>query len=109
MKVNMNKPFVGFDGKVLKITDQTTNELRTIFVSETLAQTMFNASTLQNAPMSQENKFAAFKICQKIIQNPSCVELTSEEIVLIKAIAAQDMSAGAYGQVVELLEQTDSQ
>ncbi len=107
MKVNMNKPFIGFDGKVLKMTDQQTNEQRTIFISDTIAQTMFNASTLQNAPMSQQDKFTAFKICQKIIQNPSCVELTSEEVVLIKAITAQDMSAGAYGQVVELLEQME--
>ena len=49
-------------------------------------------------------KVNAFDIMCRIGQNPSEVELSSNDIVLIKRIIGTAMVAGAYGQVSKILE-----
>lgn len=50
-----------------------------------------------------DEKYKAYKIMRKI-EDSDEVELTSEEVTLIKKIIAPQLSVGAYGQIVEILE-----
>ena len=52
---------------------------------------------------TQEEKYKAYRIMRKI-EDTDEVELTSEEVTLIKKIIAPQLSVGAYGQIVEILE-----
>lgn len=40
----------------------------------------------------------------KVMQNPSEVEVTTEEATLIKEACGDILTAGGYGQIVELIE-----
>lgn len=50
-----------------------------------------------------EEKYNAYKIMLKMEKGEN-VELNSEDVTLIKKIIGPQLSAGAYGQLVDLLE-----
>jgi hypothetical protein len=56
-------------------------------------------------PISNENKYKAYKLSQKLIAGKGEVEITSEEATLIKEITVNYLVAGAYGQIEEIIEQ----
>lgn len=94
MKVNFNKSFIDCFGK--KVGDKQ--------IGEQLAMLLFNMSTINNAPVSPEEKYAAYKLCNKLSTATDAVEITEDEAGLIKRIASEYFSAGAYGQIVDLVE-----
>lgn len=96
MKINLNKQFVDCFGK--PVANAANN------VAEAVCVALFNASTLNGAPMSPEEKYKAFKLSQRIAANPDGVVLDGADVNLIKAIVGASYSAGAYGCVCDLLE-----
>ena len=92
MKINFAQPFVTFDGKKLEGT-----------ISERLGQALFNVSTLENRSLSADEKYMSYKLCQKMASNKE-IEISAEEASFIKRISAEVLTAGAYGQVVDLIE-----
>ena len=92
MEVNLNQTFSGFNGKPI-------SEKQTI--GETLAQALFTGQGVGNKP---EEKFSAYKLCNKIINASGPVELDIDERKMIKSVACASLIPWAYGQIVELLK-----
>lgn len=54
--------------------------------------------------MPPEKKYELHKISRKIAADPESVEMTTEEASLLKEVAAEAYSCGAYGQIVDIIE-----
>ena len=100
MKVNFNKPFVDCFGKevVNEKTGKGTN------IAESLCMVIFNLNNVGGAPMPPEKKYELHKISRKIAADQESVEMTTEEASLLKEVAAEAYSCGAYGQIVDIIE-----
>ena len=92
MRVDFNKPFKGYDGQELKDGN----------IAMSVAESLFNYGS--NKPVSREEKFKAYVLCQRIVQNGGVLEITTEEGTLIKVVCGDSLTAGGYGQVCELIE-----
>lgn len=99
MKVNLKRPIVGFDRQpLLKKSGET------ILMSDEVCLHLFNANTMKGVPLSDKQKYTAYSLCMRISADPEIVEMSTEEGTLIKALCHEKMSAGAYGQVVDVIE-----
>lgn len=100
MKVNFDKPFVDCFGKevVNEKTGRGTN------MAESLCMVIFNLNTVGGVPLPPEKKYDLHKISRKIAAAPGEVEISTEEGTLLKEVAAEAYSCGAYGQVVDIIE-----
>lgn len=98
MKVNFNKSFVDFKG----------NEVRTgskpVLISEEIGRILFALGTSGNAPHNAEEKYMAYKLCNRITAVQGEVELTTEEAAFIVKVCGETLTAGGYGQVRDLIE-----
>ena len=72
-------------------------------MSDSLAETLFNAGAA-GFPIDDKDKFRAYKISTKLIANNGVIEPDNSDIELLKTFCAVAFTAGAYGQIVELLE-----
>lgn len=93
MKVDFNKQFAGAKGEPLKEN-----------IADTIAAYMFNLSGLNDKPVTREQKMTAYRIYRKIADNPSSVEITTEEATFIKDVCGETLTAGAYGQIEDIIE-----
>lgn len=93
MKVNLNKKFKDFRGK-------ESNEV----IADKVAEALYSAGAIPEWAIKREDKFRAYKLCQKIITNNGIIEIESEDATLIKDVCSNFLTAGAYGQVHELIE-----
>lgn len=98
MKVNLNKPFIGIDGKAVKVGDEEQ------MICDRLGFTLFNLVDINGKQATPEQKYMAYCLLRKIKQNPDELDITTEEGTLLKAIAAETLSAGAYGQIYDIIE-----
>ena len=100
MKVNFNQTFVDCFGKevVNEKTGKGTN------VAESLCLVIFNLDKMGGLQIPAEKKYELHKISRKIASNPDAVEITTEEVSLLKEVAAEAYSCGAYGQIVDIIE-----
>ena len=102
MKVNFNKKFVDCFGN--PITEKRNGKDVAIEIWERLAFSLFNLSTLAGTPISQEEKYIAYRLSNSIAKCPSEVELTTEEATFLKRVCAEQLSSGAYGIVADIIE-----
>lgn len=102
MKVNFKQEFVDCFGKT--ITEKKNGQETPLQIWESLARTMFNLSLLGGAPVSQDEKYTAYSLSKRIAGNPSEVELTTEETSFLKRVCTEQLSAGAYGIVADIVE-----
>lgn len=93
MKVDFNKQFVGPKGNTLKDN-----------IADTIASYMFNLANLGGNPINREQKMQAYRIYRKVLENPAMVDITTEDASFIKDVCAEYMTAGAYGQIEDLIE-----
>lgn len=100
MKVNFDRPFVDCFGKevVNEKTGKGTN------IAESLCMVIFNLNTVGGVPLPPEKKYDLHKISRKIATCPGEVEISTEEGTLLKEVAAEAYSCGAYGQVADIIE-----
>lgn len=80
------------DGKEVK---------KPVMISDQIGQVLWQVA---NSELSPEEKYKAFKIAQRIAATPEAVELSSEEVAMIKKMIAPVFAAGVYGQMVDVLE-----
>ena len=92
MKVDLNRRFKGFNG----------NELGGDTIATAVAEALFNYG--KEKPVGRDEKFKAYVLCQRIIQNGGVLEITTEEGTLIKEVCGECLTAGGYGQVYKLIE-----
>lgn len=93
MKVNLNRKFRDFKG----------NETKEV-IADKVAEALYTAGAIPEWPIRREDKFRAYKLCQKIICSEGIIEIESEDATLIKSVCANFLTAGAYGQIHELIE-----
>ena len=91
MKVDLNRKFKDFKGL------ETEN-----IISDKVA--LYSAGATPEFAIKREDKFRAYKLCKSIMDNNGAIELSSEDISLIKEICSTFFTAGAYGQIHEILE-----
>ena len=92
MRVDFSKSFKDFKGKALGIS-----------MADEIGKILFNVGLSGNAPLTSEQKYMAYKLCNRM-QAGGEVELTSEEAVFLLKICGETLTAGAYGQVRDLIE-----
>ena len=93
MKVNLNRKFKDFKGNEFYGDD---------VITTTVAEALFNYG--KDKPVSRDDKFKAYVLCQRIIQNNGVLDITTEEGTLIKDVCSECLTAGGYGQVYALIE-----
>ena len=98
MNVNFDKPFVDCFGNEIAVQKGGNN------IAEQLCLLLFNLSTMGNTPLTGDEKYAAYKLCNRISANPQDVELSTEEASLIKRLSEEVFNAGPYGQIVDIIE-----
>lgn len=91
MRVNFKVNFRAFNGA-------ETGEC----IADVVAQCLYNYGKEKQVP--REDKFRAYTLCNRVMLNPSEVELTTEEASLIKEACADILTAGGYGQIHMLIE-----
>jgi len=100
MKVNFNKSFKDYKG------EEIVKDGKKQMINDLLAQCLFTGEGIErtgNAEKDNKNKFDAYKLCQRLITVQGAIEISSEEAVIIKQVAA-NLNAGGYAQIVELIE-----
>jgi len=102
MKVDLSKSFVDAQGNpvILKTAEGGKPQV----ISEQLCFALFNLTQVKGAPATPEQKYEAYKLLKRIQANPREVEISTEEGTFIKELAAEVLSAGGYGQVVDIIE-----
>ncbi|MBQ8066540.1 MAG: hypothetical protein IJ200_12910 [Prevotella sp.] len=98
MKVDFSKSFMDAQGKPVIVGNNPQ------VIGEQLCFTLFNLTTVKGAPATQEQKYTAYKLLKRIQADASSVEISTEEGTFIKELAAEVLSAGGYGQVVDIIE-----
>ena len=101
MNVNLKKTIAYFNGETIKNEKQAD-----VLISDVVARALFEVSG-GNVPLTPDEKYRCWKISQRIIANPDAAELEADDIVLIRKIISPALSAGVYGQIVDLLEGKD--
>lgn len=94
MKRDLKRYFKGLNGK--EATEAAP-------MSEQVAACLF-AYGNDDPQTPADDKYKAWQISQRIAANPSEVELSAEDITLVKKAANKMFAAGFYGQVVDALE-----
>lgn len=102
MKVNLKRPFVDNCGDI--ICEKRNGGVVETSIGRQVSKLLFNLSTLGGVPLDAEQKYDAYALCQRITANPEDVELSAEEVVFLKRVCGEQLSAGAYGQVRDILE-----
>lgn len=98
MKVNLNKPFLDVKGNPVKINGSDH------LVSDAVSFALFNLAQFNGHPASAEQKYQAYTLFKKVQENASEVEISTEDGSFIKSICVEVLSAGAYGQLVDIIE-----
>ena len=95
MKVNLNQSFKDFKGNEVKVNGQA------VLISDEVGKILFNMGTSGN--MSADEKYMAYKLCNKVCQCGE-IDLSAEEAAFIIKACGEQLTAGAYGQVRDLIE-----
>lgn len=92
-KVDLNKNFLDYRGNETKER-----------IADKVAEALYSAGAIPELSIKREDKWRAYKICQQIINNKGVIEIESEDATLIKEVCSNFLTAGAYGQIHELIE-----
>lgn len=99
MRVNFKEPFRDLFGEPIK--DREGKELE---IGKTLGLELFNLADLNKVPLTQEQKYMAYTLSVKIANADGEVEISEKEAKFIDHVASAVFKAGAYGNVVRVLE-----
>ena len=96
MKVNFNRPFTDFKGQAMCENGTP------LMMSEGIGRELFQLGRSEHR--SAEDKYMAYKLCNRISSASGDVDLTAEEGAFIVDVCAGSLTAGAYGQVKDLID-----
>jgi len=96
MKINFNKNVVDYKG--MPLIENGTK----VSIKETICKFLFLGNGIEGNNSGDE-KYTAYKLMVKIANGSNEVEITDKESLLIKKVCSASLNAGAYGQIVELL------
>lgn len=113
MKVNFHIKLKEFDGtdavdtkKVIKNGEKVLEEYPVI-INDLVAKALYNGGGIERtgkADVDNDNRFKSYRLCQRVIASTGEIDLSPEELVMIKQAATIYTSAGVYAQIVELVD-----
>ena len=107
MTKNMNIPFKDCKGEDIEFaTKSESGEVvnRKQMIGDTIARLLYGMCDSQQMQLSGDEKLQAYRIACRIGKDASKVEMSAEDIVLLKRLLSPVLSIGGYGQIVDLLE-----
>lgn len=107
MTKNMNIPFKDWKGEDIEFaTNNESGEVvnRNQMIGDTIAKLLYEMCDSQQMQLSGDEKLQAYRIACRIGKDASNVEMSAEDIVLLKRLLLPVLSIGGYGQIVDLLE-----
>ena len=102
MEVNFNHDYKDCFGN--KILEENSKESIPKAIWRHLAFSLFNLSSVGPEALDGKDKYMAYSLSYRIAENPESVEMTTEEASFLKKVCACLLSAGAYGQVEDIIE-----
>lgn len=93
METNFNQPFKDYKGNPFAGTN----------MADEVCKVLFTVG-LGNDQATADDKYMAYKLCNRIMQHPEKVELSADEMAYLIRLCGEKLSAGAYGQVKDLVE-----
>ena len=103
MKVNLNVPFLDYTGHPYLEKDKEGNG-HEVIMADYVAKDLFTLAKIGETPVDPDKLLLAYKLATRIVNDPSKVEMNSEEITFIKEVMSKVLVAGCYGQLVDVLE-----
>lgn len=102
MKIDFNKSLLNFMGQpvIKKVNGMEIAQK----LSDMVAEALYSAGMDSQKPMDTSKKIKAYGMLQQLIHNNGIIEAETEDIALLKEICAGFFTAGAYGQIHELIE-----
>lgn len=94
MKVDFNKPLKDFRGEDMKDEFGEVQNIKDIVCARLYSS---------GKDMSIDDKFEAYKLMKRIEASNSDVDINDRESLLIKECCNNTLTAGAFGQIFELL------
>lgn len=102
MRIDFNKSMINFMGQpAVKIVNGKEVPQR---LCDMVAEALFSAGIDPQKPIETPKKIQAYKMFLQIINNKGIIEAETEDVALLKDICASFFTAGAYGQIHELIE-----
>ena len=71
-------------------------------MSDTIGLYLYAAGSKK--PLEPADRMRAYRICVQLQEHPEEVELEAEDMTLIKELTNEALVAGAFGQIVQVLE-----
>lgn len=113
MKVNFHINLKEFDGTDVVEDKKVMQDGRVVMVkspviiNDLVGKALYNGGGFERggkANADDDYRFKAYKLCQKIIASTGEIDLSPEELVMIKQAATIYSAAGVYAQIVELVD-----
>ena len=102
MRINLNRLLLDFKGdeaiKVINVKEQKQ------FLRDMVSEALYAAGMNPQLGMDMSKKLRAYNMLQQIINNRGILDITTEDATLLKEICADVFTAGAFGQINELIE-----
>lgn len=102
MKVNLNRNLLDFKGQ--EAIELVNGKERKKVLRDMVAEALYAAGINQQKSMEMAKKLRAYKMLQQIINNRGVLDIETEDATLLKEICADFFTAGAYGQIYDLIE-----
>lgn len=97
MKINFNIPVKDYKGQALVSNGKVQ------MLNDHVGQAMYMVHSVGGNSLTPDEKYMAYKICNKM-QSQNEIELNSEECAFIIKVCGESLISGAYGQIRELIE-----
>ena len=113
MKVNFHINLKEFDGtdaveeKKVMQDGRVVTVKSPVIINDLVGKALYNGGGLEpagKADTDNDYRFKAYKLCQKIIASTGEIDLSPEELVMVKQAATIYSAAGVYAQIVELVD-----
>lgn len=102
MKVNLNRNLLDFKGQ--EVVELVNGKEKKKFLRDMVAEALFAAGSNPKKELEMGKKLRAYKMLQQVINNRGVLDIETEDATLLKEICADFFTAGAYGQIYDLIE-----
>ena len=102
MRINLNRLLLDFKGdEAIKVIN---GKEQMQFLRDMVSEALYAAGMNPQLGMDMSKKLRAYNMLQQIINNRGILDITTEDATLLKEICADVFTAGAFGQINELIE-----
>lgn len=102
MKVNLNRNLLDYRGQ--EAIELVNGKEKKKFLRDMVAEALYAAGSNPQKALDMTKKLKAYKMLQQVLSNRGVLEIETEDATLLKEICADFFTAGAYGQIYDLIE-----